>query len=226
MNIEGVGPSLIEQLIGSGLVKNAADLFALTHEQLAGLERMGDKSADNIINAIARAKANPLDKLIHGLGIRMVGAQTARVLAREVADIGELFDKPAADLESIPSIGPQVAESIRMYFDRKENRLLIGRLRSLGVNCQGMLRPKSATPLSGKTFVLTGTLRRYRREEAKELVEARGGSVASSVSKKTHYVVAGDDPGAKLEKAMALGITVLDEEAFESLIKESDGNRL
>ncbi len=226
MNIDGVGPALIDQLIASGLVKNAADLFELTREELAGLDRMGEKSAANIVAAIDRAKADPLDKLIAGLGIRMVGAQTARVLAREVADIEELFEKPATDLELIASIGPLVAESIRMYFDREENRRLIRRLKSLGVNCLGIPRAALPSPLSGKTFVLTGTLAALRREEAKALIEARGGTVSASVSKKTHYVVAGEDPGSKLEKAIALGIAVLDEKAFESLIKEADGNRL
>jgi DNA ligase (NAD+) len=224
MNIEGIGPALIEQLIGSGLVKNPADLFTLTKEQLAGLERMGDKSAANIVNAVMRAKNNPLDKLIHGLGIRMVGAQTARVLARGIAAIEELFDKQASDLESMPSIGPLVAESIRMYFDRPENRRLVERLRSLGVNCQGLTLPKTATPMSGKTFVLTGTLGRLSREEAKRLIEQYGGTVASSVSKKTHYVVAGESPGSKLEKAMSLGIAILDEKSFESLLEECNAN--
>ena len=226
MNIEGIGPALIEQLIASGLVKNAVDLFTLTQEQLAGLERMGAKSAANIMNAIARAKAAALDRLIHGLGIRMVGAQTARILAREVSDIEDLFDKPAADLESIPSIGPLVAESIRMYFDRAENRDLVRRLKSLGVNCRGMSREEPQTSISGKTFVLTGTLDRHSREEAKRLIESCGGAVAASVSKKTHYLVAGVNPGSKLEKSKSLGITVLDEEAFEILIKECNGNSL
>jgi DNA ligase (NAD+) len=226
MNIEGIGPALIDQLIGAGLVKNAADLFALTHEQLAGLQRMGDKSATNIIIALDRAKSNPLDKLIHGLGIRMVGVQTARVLAREVIDIEELFDKPSTNLESIPSVGPVVAESIRMYFDRSENRLLVNRLRSLGVNCRGIPRSTGAAPLAGKTFVLTGTLAAYSREEAKALIEAYGGTVSASVSKKTHYVVAGEDPGSKLDKAISLGIAILNEHKFQSLIKEANGKRL
>ena len=226
MNIEGVGPALIEQLIGSGLVKDPADLFMLTKEQLAGLERMGDKSAVNIAHALARAKNNPLDKLIHGLGIRMVGAQTARVLARGIAAIEELFDKQAADLESMPSIGPQVAESIRMYFDRPENRHLVERLRSLGVNCQGSTLPETETAISGKTFVLTGTLSRFSREEATRLIEACGGVVTASVGKKTHYVVTGDNPGSKLEKARSLGIAILDEKSFESLLEECNGNRL
>jgi DNA ligase (NAD+) len=226
MNIEGIGPALIEQLIASGLVKNAADLFTLTRERLAGLERMGEKSADNLLAAVQRAKASPLDRLLHGLGIRMVGAQTARALAREVSDIEELFDKPAAELESIPSIGPLVAESIRMYFDGTENRRLILRLKELGVNARGLPRSEPKTPISGKSFVLTGSLERHTRDEATRLIVGCGGTVSGSVGKKTHYVVAGENPGSKIEKARSLGITVLNEEAFESLIKECNGNSL
>lgn len=221
MNIEGLGPALIGQLIAAGLVKNAADLFALTYEQLIGLERMGDRSVRNLLGAIDAAKKNTLDKLLNAIGIRMVGAQTARALAMEVNTIEDLFSMPGAQLEAIPSIGPLVAESIRMYFDREGNRELIKRLREHGVNCCGMTRPKTVSAVSGKTFVLTGSLTGFSREEAQAAIEAKGGNVSSSVSKKIDYVVAGDAPGSKLEKARALGVAIITEDFFLKLLDES-----
>jgi DNA ligase (NAD+) len=219
MNIEGMGPALIEQLITAGMVKSAADLFTLTAENLAGLERMGEKSAKNIMNSLEKAKNNPVDKLLNGIGIRMVGAQTARVLAQEVGDLADLYTMPADALESIPSIGPLVAESIRMYFDRQENKDFIERLRRLGVNCAGMPKPGPEASLSGKTFVLTGTLSDLSREEAKALIESRGGTVSSSVGKKTDFVVAGSEPGSKLDKALQLDVTVIDETTFMEMLR-------
>jgi DNA ligase (NAD+) len=218
MNIEGMGPALIGQLIAEGLVRDVADLFDLTADTLAGLERMGEKSARNIVTALDKAKVNPLDKLINGLGIRMVGAQTARLLAQEVGDIADLYAMNAETLEGIASIGPRVAESIRMYFDRKENRGLIERLRGVGVKCAGTPRPRETAPLRGKIFVLTGALSGLSREEARALIEQRGGTVSSSVSKKTDYVVAGSEAGSKLDKARLLGVTVIDEKEFMEMV--------
>jgi DNA ligase (NAD+) len=220
MNIEGLGPALIAKLLEAGLIKNVADLFALAPEKLAELEGMGEKSAANIIDACEASKKNTLDRLLHGIGIRMVGAQTARVLAQEVKDITELFDMPAEKLEALPNIGPEVAQSVRSFFDREQNRKLVQRLRDCGVNCQGMEKPAGSAAFSGKTFVLTGGLAKYSREEAKSLVEARGGHVSGSVSKKTDYVVAGEGPGSKLDKARTLGVTVLSEEEFVKLLGE------
>ena len=174
MNIEGMGPAIIEQLIAANLIKNAADLFILTYEQLAGLDRMGDRSARKLLGALDAAKTNTLDKLLNAVGIRMVGAQTAKALAVEVADIEELFTMPVARLEAIPCIGPLVAESIRMFFDNEENRVLIKRLRGIGINCGGMPKPREAEGLSGKTFVLTGALSGFSREEAQAAIEAKG----------------------------------------------------
>jgi DNA ligase (NAD+) len=218
MNIDGLGPAFIAKLLEAGLIATVADLFTLTHEQLAGLEGFGDKSASNIISAITVAKSNPLDRLIHGLGIRMVGAQTAKILAQEVRDLTGLFEIPADKLELMENIGPQVAQSIRMYFDRQENRNLVLRLKELGVNCKGLERPKGSASFSNKTFVLTGGLAGYSREEAKSLIDARGGHVSGSVSKKTDYVVAGEDPGSKLDKARSLGVAVLSEAEFTALL--------
>jgi DNA ligase (NAD+) len=220
MNIEGLGPALVAKLLEAGLIKNVADLFTLSGERLAGLEGMGEKSAANIIDACEASKKNTLDRLLHGIGIRMVGAQTARVLAQEVGDIAELFDMPAEKLEALPNIGPQVAQSVRSFFDREENRTLVERLRELGVNCKGMEKPAGNAAFAGKTFVLTGGLAKYSRDEAKALVEGRGGHVSGSVSKKTDYVVAGEDPGSKLDKAKSLGVTILKEEEFVAMLEK------
>jgi DNA ligase (NAD+) len=221
MNIDGLGPALIAGLLDARLIRNVADLFTLTHDQLAGLDGLGDKSASNIVSALDAAKRNPVDRLIHGLGIRMVGAQTARVLAQEVCDLSDLYTMPLEKLTAMHNIGPQVGQSVRIYFDRKENRDLVERLRSLGVNCTGLEKPKVSSSFSGKTFVLTGGLARYSREEAKTGIESQGGHVSSSVSKKTDYVVAGEEPGSKLEKAKSLGVTVLSEDEFAAMLEEN-----
>ncbi len=225
MNIDGLGPALISKLLEAGLIATIADLFTLTHGQLAGLERLGDKSAANIIAAIAAAKRNPLDRLIHGMGIRMVGAQTARILAREVTELSDLFRIPLEKLESMTNIGPQVSQSIRMYFDRQENRSLVLRLKELGVNCKGLEKPEGPSSFSGKTFVLTGGLAGFSREKAKETIESRGGRVSGSVSKKTDFVVAGEDPGSKLDKAKSLGVAVLSEADFIAMLEEKPSGR-
>jgi DNA ligase (NAD+) len=219
MNIDGLGPALIAKLLEAGLIKNVADLFTLAPAKLANLEGMGEKSAANIIDALGASKKNTLDRLLHGIGIRMVGAQTARVLAQEVKDIADLFDMPAEKLEALPNIGPQVAQSVRSFFDREQNRTLVERLRDFGVNCKGMDKPAKSAAFSGKTFVLTGGLAKYSREEAKALVEARGGHVSGSVSKKTDYVVAGEEPGSKLDKAKSLGVTILKEQEFVAMLE-------
>jgi DNA ligase (NAD+) len=220
MNIDGLGPALIEKLLEAKLVSNSADLFTLKHEQLAGLEGLGDKSAAKILAALDAAKNNLLNRLIHGLGIRMVGAQTARVLAQEVRDIVDLFDMPAEKLESLENIGPQVAQSVRMFFDRQENRNLVLRLKEIGVNCKGSEKPAKTSAFSGKTVVLTGGLKVYSREEAKSRIESLGGHVSSSVSNKTDYVVAGADPGSKLDKAKSLGVAILSEEEFAAMLED------
>jgi len=222
MNIESFGPALIAQVLAKGLVHDVADLFALTSGQLAALERMGEKSAANAIEALERAKGNTLDRLLHGLGIRHVGAQGAKVLAMAVGDIAELFDMPADQLERIEGIGPETATQIRAFFERPANRTIVERLRGYGVSMKGLPKPAATqgSPVAGKTFVLTGTLARHTREQATELIESLGGKVSGSVSKKTHYVVAGEDAGSKLEKARALGIAVIDETEFEALIGE------
>jgi DNA ligase (NAD+) len=220
MNIEGLGPALVAKLLEQNMVRDVSDLYSLEQGKLAELEGMGDKSAANIVAAVEQSKSNPLDRLIHGIGIRMVGGQTARVLAQEVKDIADLFDMPVEKLEALPNIGPQIAQSIRMFFDREENRNLVERLRQRGVNCRGMEKPKQDAVFADKTFVLTGGLARYSREQAKEIIERRGGHVSGSVSKKTSYVVAGEDAGSKLDKAKSLGVTLLSEEDFLAMVEK------
>jgi DNA ligase (NAD+) len=212
MNIEGIGPSLVSKLLEAGLVGTVADLFTLKKDELAKLEGMGEKSAGNIVAALEAAKKRTLDRLIHGIGIRMVGAQTALVLARNVREVADLFALSEEELTKLPNIGPQVAQSVRSFFDRRENRALVERLCSLGVNSAGMEKPAADAPFEGATFVLTGGLSRYTRDQAADLIEERGGHVSGSVSRKTSYVVAGEDAGSKLDKARSLGVPVLSEE--------------
>lgn len=217
MDIRHVGPSLVEHLLKWGLVENVADLYELTVDKLTGLERMGQKSASNVIESIQKSKNNSLDKLLHGLGIRMVGAQAAKVLAYNISDISDLFEMSVEVLQKIETIGPAMAQSIRMYFDREENITLVKRLASLDVNTKGISAPKEGK-FSEKVFVLTGTLDHYTRDKAKEEIEARGGKVTNSVSKNTDYVVAGAEAGSKLEKAKKLGVKIIDEAEFIELL--------
>lgn len=219
MDIRNLGPALIEQLLHNKLVGSPADIFRLTVEQLAALERMGEKSAQRVVAAIGESKKNPLDRLLHGLGIRMIGAEAAKVLAQEVDDIADLFTMGEEQFVAIDTIGPTMAQSLRVYFEQDENRQLIAELRGAGVNMAGNEKKGGMGILSGKTVVLTGTLTRFTREEAKRVVENRGGKVSSSVSAKTHFVVAGDAAGSKLAKAQKLGVTVLDEAAFVAMVE-------
>jgi DNA ligase (NAD+) len=222
MDIQGVGPALIEQLVKAGLVKTVTDLYALTKDSLVNLDRMGDKSASNVIAAIAGSKLNTLDRLIHGLGIRMIGAQAAKLLAQEVNDLTDLFGISDEVLQRIEGFGPNMARSVRAYFDRPENRALVDRLKESGINTRGLPKKALAGNLSGKTFVLTGSLVAYTREQASAEIERRGGKVSSSVSKKTDFVVAGSEAGSKLEKAEKLGVKVIDEAAFAAILREED----
>jgi DNA ligase (NAD+) len=217
MDIQGMGPVLLEQLVGQGMVRTIADLYALTKDVLAGLERMGEKSADNIVIAIDRSRGNTLDRLIHGLGIRMIGAQAARLLAQVVEDLEDLFSMSLETLQRIEGFGPNMAQSVRVYFDRSENRALVGRLREYGVSMKGMQKQASGV-FSGTTIVLTGALERYTREQASAEIERRGGRVSSSVSKKTDYVLAGAEAGFKLEKAKMLGVKVISETEFVAMM--------
>ena len=220
MNIEGLGESLIDQLVTKEIVHDCADIYHLSGEQLAGLERMGKKSAANVMAQIERSRANDLSRLIYALGIRHVGEKAAATIARHLRTMDRVIAAPAELLEQVPEIGPVVARSIRDFADEPHNRDLIARLAAAGVNMTSQAPEPAldAGRLAGKTFVLTGTLATMTREEATEALERLGAKVAKAVSKKTTYVVAGAEAGSKLAKAQELGVEVLDEDAFRQLI--------
>jgi DNA ligase (NAD+) len=224
MNIEGLGESLVDQVVGRELVRDAADLYRLTVPALETLElkgrRLGLKSATKLVDQIERSKHNELWRVIFGLGIRHVGARAAQVLADAFGSIDALADASLETLQQTRDIGPVVADSIRRYFDEPHNRQLVARLRAAGVGMEETRAPAAGQTLKGLTFVLTGTLRNMTREQAEAAIVARGGRVAGSVSRKTHYLVAGTDPGSKLARARELGVPILDEEAFARRIME------
>lgn len=216
MDIDGLGPAVIEQLVGRGLVRDIADLYSLCHATLAGLERMGDKSAANLLAAIEASKQRPLARFLHGLGIRHVGEHVAQVLANHFGTLDAIANASIAELSSVHEVGEVVARSIRSYFDDPGVRRLIVRLREAGVTpLETEPRQAESHPfVGGKVFVFTGKLERLAREEAEALVAKLGGRATSSVSKKTDYVVAGPGAGSKLEKARDLGVIVLTESEF------------
>jgi DNA ligase (NAD+) len=217
MNIDGMGDALVTQLTERGLVKNVADIYKLTKADLLSLERMGDKSAQNILDEIENSKKLPLERVIYGLGIRMVGERTAQFLAEHFGSMEELEKAGVDELQNVNEVGPRIAESIVEFFSIAANRKLVGRLREAEVKLIGQKKQRG-TKLAGKTFVLTGTLAHFTRDEAKKMIEDAGGKVTGSVSKKTDYVVAGADAGSKLDKAKELGVKVIDEKEMESII--------
>ena len=216
MDIEGLGEKLVDQLVETGLVRKLSDIYRLKKEDLVNLERMGEKSAQNLLEEIERSKNAGLARLIFALGIRYVGERLAEILAEHFPSLEALSNATYEELIKIPEIGPRIAQSIVDFFRNEENRKLIQELKELGVKTEAE-KPKEG-PLSGKTFVFTGTLSAFTREEARRLVESLGGRVASSVSRKVDYVVVGADPGEKLRKAQELGITILTEEEFRKLV--------
>jgi DNA ligase (NAD+) len=217
MNIEGMGDVTVNQLTERGLVKSVADIYSLTEEKLLTLERMGEKSAQNILQEIEGSKKLPLERVIYGLGIRMVGERTAEFLAEHFGSIDTIMDASLEQLQEVNEVGPRIAQSIVEFFAEAKNRELVERLRQAGLTLKGVKKERG-TQLAGKTFVLTGTLARHTREESKKLIEDAGGKVAGSVSKKTDYVVAGEEAGSKLDKARELGVTVIDEAGMEELL--------
>jgi len=222
MRIEGLGDVLAIQLVEANLVKDVGDLYDLTLDQVAGLPRMAKKSATNLLDQIAASKSRELSNLIYALGIRHVGERTASILANHFGSLASVANASTEELDDIPEIGLTVAESVRDWFDDEGNRQLCDRLRAAGVKTE--LTKQSSAGLderfAGKQFVLTGKMEGYTRDEARELIEARGGRVNSSVSKKTDFVIAGEDAGSKLDKATALGINVIDEAGFKKLLEE------
>ncbi|HKF53011.1 MAG TPA: NAD-dependent DNA ligase LigA, partial [Candidatus Acidoferrales bacterium] len=218
MNIDGLGEKLVDQLVEKRIVKDFADLYGLKLDDLAELERMAEKSAQNLLDEIAASKKNELSRLIYGLGIGFVGERTGQLLAEHFGSVEKIADATAEQLMEVHEIGPKVAASVADFFSEKANRKLIERLKEKGVRMKEERRAVTDDRLAGKSFVFTGTLERHSREEAGQLVASHGGKVISSVSKKTDYVVAGADPGSKLAKAQSLGVTILDEAAFEKLL--------
>ena len=220
MDIEGLGDKLVDQLVDGGLVRTLPDLYGLDAAQLAALERMGERSAANLLAALEHSKHTTLARLLYALGIRHVGEATARDLARRFRRLDAIMNAGVEQLLEVPDVGPVVAQSIRTFFAQPHNREVLERLRACGVAFDeaDAAAPAAPAPLAGRTFVLTGTLPGLARDEAKALIEAAGGKVAGSVSKKTDYVVAGGEPGSKLAKAHELGIAVLDEAGLRALL--------
>jgi len=221
MDISGLGSQIVAQLVENGLVRSAADLYALKREELLRLEKFGEKKAENLLQAIEASKNQPLERLIIGLGIHGVGEVAARKLARTFQDLDALSRASLEELTNLEGIGPNIAESITTWFAQPHNQELLRKLREFGV----WPREKSespeqtaAQPLQGLTFVITGTLPNLSREQAEALILQHGGNVSSSVSKKTSYLLLGENPGSKYAKALELGIPMLDENGLKTLI--------
>jgi len=222
MNIEGLGEALVDQLLATGLVREIPDLYRLRLEQLENLERMGRRSSQNLLAEIEKSKANDLARLIFALGIRYVGERTAQILASHYRSIDALAAATQEELMETEDVGPKVTESVVFFFEQPHNRELIEKLRNLGLNLAGQITPSAQEkPLTGKTFVLTGTLPGMSREQATGLIEKLGGKVTSSVSTKTDFLVVGAEPGSKLQKAQQLGITLISVEELLGLIGDT-----
>jgi DNA ligase (NAD+) len=219
MDIDGLGEKIVDQLVDQGLVKDVADLYALTEEQVASLERMAKKSAQNLLAEIEGSKNNSLARLIYALGIRFVGERTGQLLAEQFSSLEELASASEEQLEKVQEVGPRVAGAIVEFFSEPANRQLIKKLNKFGVRPTVEKRELKSQKFAGKSFVFTGTLANRSREEGGELVQQHGGKVSSSVSKKTDYVVVGSDPGSKFDKAKELGVTILTEAEFEKLLR-------
>jgi DNA ligase (NAD+) len=216
MNIDGMGEALVNQLSDRGLVKNVADIYKLTKADLLALERMGGKSAQNVLDEIEASKKLPLERVIYGLGMRFVGERTAQFLAEHFGSMDALMNASEEELQQVNEVGPRIAQSIEEFFREKKNRQLVEGLRTAGLTFTGAKKERG-TKLAGKTFVLTGTLTRPR-DLVKKMIEDAGGRVSGSVSKKTDYLVAGSDAGSKLNKAKELGVNVIGEKDLEGLL--------
>ncbi len=218
MDIDGLGPAIIDQLLDKGLIKDAADIFGLDYGRVAELEKMGGKSADNLKAAIDEAKNRGLEKFLMALGIRHVGERAAAVLSRRYASVDDLMKADTVELSSVHEIGEKIAGSIKEFFAEKHNRNLIIKFKKLGVSVKGETEKLDKQTLAGKTFVVTGTLEGITRNEAKEFIKRAGGKVSSSVSKKTDYLLGGENPGSKLDKAKELGVRIIGKEEFLELL--------
>ena len=219
MDIEGLGPAVLNLLLGKGLISSTIDLYSLKKSDISLLEGLGDKSADNLISAIENSKSNDFYRFIYALGIRHIGNKAAKLLTAQFTNIDSLLSATADDIEKIDGFGRIMAESVADYFALSETKTMVEKFRSLGVNMVAESNDNLDNRFSGKTFVLTGTLTKYTRNDASEIIERLGGKVSSSVSKKTDFVLAGENAGSKLDKANTLGINVISEDEFEELIK-------
>jgi DNA ligase (NAD+) len=223
MDIDGMGDALVDQLLARGLADGIAGIYQLTEEKLLELDRMGKKSAAKIIENINRSRSRPLARVLNGLGIPFVGERTAQLLSDYFGNLDDIARASEAELQEVTEVGPKVSDSIRNFFSEERNRELIEKLRAAGLQFTAEKVRKKEGPLAAKTFVLTGTLPTLSREDAKARIEAAGGKVSGSVSAKTHYVVAGEEAGSKLEKAKSLNIPILDEAGlFAILNTETD----
>ena len=218
MDIEGLGDSLVKQLVEKELVRDFADLYHLGLDEVVALERMAEKSASNLLEQIRRSKQRELRRLLFGLGIRHVGERVARLLAHHFRSLDALAAAPVEEMEAVHEIGPIVARSVHDWFEDPANRRLVARLKEAGLRTEEEAAAPSSRALQGQQFVLTGTLESMTRGAAKAAIEERGGRVTSSVSKKTKAVIVGADPGSKADKAKELGVELLDEEAFAALL--------
>ena len=218
MDIDGLGEKIVDQLVDKGLVKDVADLYALKEDSVAGLERMAEKSAQNLLRELEASKKNSLARLIYALGIQFVGERTGQLLAEHFSSLEELAAAKGEELEQVPEVGPKVAASIVEFFSEPANRQLIKKLAKVGVRPTAEKREVKSDKFAGKSFVFTGGLANRTREEAGAIVQQHGGKVSGSVSKKTNYVVVGADPGSKYDKAKELGVTILSEGEFEKLV--------
>jgi len=218
MDIEGLGEALVDQLLGKGLVRAIPDIYSLRLEDLVSLERMGPKSSQNLLDEIEKSKNRDLASLVFALGIRHVGERLAQTLAGHFRTLGALAAASAETLTQVEDVGPKVAESIVFFFRQPETSGLIRRLGEAGLNFESRAERRGPQPLAGRTFVITGSLAAMEREKAKELIESLGGKVTSSVSRQTDYLVVGEAPGSKLDKARELGVATLDAREFLKLV--------
>lgn len=219
MDIDGLGPAVLEQLVNEGLVKSPADLYRLKIDDVSNLERMAEKSANNLISAVEKSKENELYRLVFALGIRNIGLKAAKLLCENFPTIDDILNAKAVDFETIDGFGKVMALSIENYFDLDGTKELISDLKSLGLKMKSSASKSNSGIFSGKTFVLTGTLPTMKRSEASKIIEENGGKTSSSVSKKTSYVLAGEEAGSKLTKAQSLGITIITEDEFKAMLE-------
>jgi DNA ligase (NAD+) len=218
LNVEKMGDKLVDALVAKGLIRHFDDIFRLTKSDLMSLDRQGDKSTDNILESIHKARNVSLHRLIYALGIRFVGEQTAKHLAEHFGSLENFCKSQDEDLLQVPEIGSKVAQSIREWLHDQANQKMLKHLVELGVNVS-QIRRSMEGPLSGKSFLITGTLP-VKRDEAKDLIEANGGKILSSVSSKLNFLVAGDDPGSKIDKAKNAGVTIINWDELQALIKQ------